>query len=108
MTKKNGKGKEYDHNGNLIYEGEYLNGLRNGKGKEYNVNYKDKLAFEGIYYNGLKWEGKKYSENNEYIFQLKAGKGLIREYRYGKLSLECEYVNGLENGKYVHYYASGA
>ena len=27
----NGKGKEYDYNGQLLFEGEYLN----GKGKEY-------------------------------------------------------------------------
>ena len=32
------KGKEYDYDGNLIFEGEYLNGLRNGKGKEYHEN----------------------------------------------------------------------
>ena len=30
---KNGKGKEYDSDGILIYEGEYLNGERNGKRK---------------------------------------------------------------------------
>ena len=29
-----GKGKEYK-NGKIIFEGEYLNGQRNGKGKEY-------------------------------------------------------------------------
>ena len=36
---KNGKGKikEYYDNGRLLFEGEYLNGLRNGKGKEYNI-----------------------------------------------------------------------
>ena len=28
-----GKGKEYDYYGTLIYEGEYINGLKNGKGK---------------------------------------------------------------------------
>jgi len=28
-----GKGKEYDDNNLLIFEGEYLNGKRNGKGK---------------------------------------------------------------------------
>ena len=33
--KRNGKGKEYFYNGILEYEGEYLNGQRNGKGKEY-------------------------------------------------------------------------
>ena len=49
---RNGKGKEYDY-GNLEFEGEYLNGKRNGKGKEY---YNDgKLKFEGEYLNGFKW-----------------------------------------------------
>ena len=43
---RNGKGKEYDYDGKLIFEGEYLNGKRNGKGKEY-IN--EKLEFEGEY-----------------------------------------------------------
>ena len=43
----NGKGKEYDRNCNLIFEGEYLNGERNGKGKVYNRN--GNLIFEGEY-----------------------------------------------------------
>ena len=29
------KGFVYDNKGNLKFEGEYLNGKRNGKGKEY-------------------------------------------------------------------------
>ena len=34
---EDGKGKEYDkYNETIIYEGEYINGKRNGKGKEYN------------------------------------------------------------------------
>ena len=32
---RNGKGKEYDKDEKLVYEGEYLKGKRNGKGKEY-------------------------------------------------------------------------
>ena len=44
---KNGKGKEYNIYGKLYFEGEYLNDKRNGKGKEY--NYKGILAFEGDY-----------------------------------------------------------
>ena len=45
----NGKGffKEYDAYNNLIFEGEYLNGVRNGKGKEYNED--GLLIFEGEY-----------------------------------------------------------
>ena len=45
----NGKVKEYWNNGKLLFEGEYLNGKRNGKGKEYNDG---KLVFEGEYLNG--------------------------------------------------------
>ena len=48
----NGKIKEYDNNGKLIFEGEYLNGEKNGKGKEY--DYYGKLKFEGEYLNGEK------------------------------------------------------
>ena len=56
---KNGKGKEYDYNDNLIFEGEYKNGKRNGKGKEYYSN--GKIKFEGEYLNGEKnGKGKKY------------------------------------------------
>ena len=47
---KNGKGKEY-YNGNLEFEGEYLNGLKNGKGKEY-ADFTRNLIFEGEYLNG--------------------------------------------------------
>ena len=53
---KNGKGKEYNSNGKLKFRGEYLNGERNGKGKEY--NFKGKLIFNGEYFYGKKWNGK--------------------------------------------------
>ena len=33
ILEENGKGKEYDFRGKLVFEGEYLNGERNGKGK---------------------------------------------------------------------------
>ena len=32
------KGKEYNINDKILYEGEFLNGERNGKGKEYDCN----------------------------------------------------------------------
>ena len=37
--KRNGKGKEYYYNGTILFEGEFLNGKRNGKGKEYDDSY---------------------------------------------------------------------
>ena len=46
------KEKKYDYVSNVIYEGEYLNGKRNGKGKEYYLN--GKLKFEGEYLNGIR------------------------------------------------------
>ena len=48
-----GVGKEYDaYTDDLIYEGEYLNGKRNGKGKEYNEI--GNVIFEGAYLKGEK------------------------------------------------------
>ena len=43
-------GKEYGYDLSLKFEGEYLNGLRNGKGKQY--DYDGKLIFEGDFVNG--------------------------------------------------------
>ena len=49
----NGKGtvKEYNRDGLLVYEDEYLNGQRHGKGKEYKYGT---LIFEGEYSFGVK------------------------------------------------------
>ena len=49
---KGGKGncREYEEN-HLIFEGEYLNGKRNGKGKEY-ISLNGSIRFEGEYLNG--------------------------------------------------------
>ena len=45
---RNGKGKEYDWNGKLLFEGEFLNGKR----KEY--DYYGKLKFKGEYLKGIR------------------------------------------------------
>ena len=47
---KNGKGKEYDIFNLLEFEGEYLNGKRHGKGKEYDIF--GSITFEGEYIEG--------------------------------------------------------
>ena len=54
--KRNGKGKEYDNDSVLIFEGEYLNGKRNGKGKGYYNT--GQLMFEGEYFKDKNWNGK--------------------------------------------------
>ena len=48
---------EFNDKGKKVYEGEYLNGKRNGKGKEYGDNLK--CVFEGEYLNGKKTEMEK-------------------------------------------------
>ena len=61
-----GKGKEY-YDGTLIFEGEYLNGERNGKDKEY--DNKGKLKFECEYLNGERnGKGKEY-DDGKLIFE---------------------------------------
>ena len=77
------KGKEYNsYNDEMLFEGTYLNGKRNGKGKEYKENC---LVFEGSYLNGKR--------NREGI-----------EYSYiGNLIYEGEYLNGKRHGKGKKY-----
>ena len=68
---KDGKGyiKEYNDNGRLIFEGEYINGQRNGKGKEYDHG-ESELKFEGEYLNGQRnGKGKEYDYDGKLIFE---------------------------------------
>ena len=82
---KNGNGKIifFHDNGEILFDGEYVNGEINGKGKEYNKT--NDLSFEGEYYHGKKWNGYGYDENHKIIYELKSGKGKIKEYKYGKM-----------------------
>ena len=83
----NGKAKEYDTQGNIIFEGEYLNGKRNGKGTEY--DYMKNKIFEGEYYNDKIWNGKVYDFQDKNItYEIKKGKGIIKEYKLGSLLYE--------------------
>ena len=78
----NGKGniKEYeieeDKHSWLMYEGEFLNGERNGKGKLYDEDF-GTLKFEGEFLNGKKWAGKVYDNDNNILYELKEGKVYI-------------------------------
>ena len=100
--KKNGKGKEFNYKSELLYEGEYLDGIKNGKGKEY--NYSTELIYEGEYLNGIKnGKAKVYNFKNELEFEGEylngkrwSGKG------YGKdKNVIYELNNG--NGKIKEY-----
>ena len=116
IYESNTRGKEYNgFDDTILFEGEYLNGERNGKGKEYfhygffdrefgHFNYNSCITFEGEYLNDKKWNGKAYDKKGKEIYEIKNGKGNIKEYnRYGYLSLECEIANGEKNGKCKEY-----
>ena len=78
----NGKGIKYYPNGNILYEGDFINGKFEGNGK---YNYDNGNYFIGKYKNGLR-----------------IGKGIIY-YNNGSVMFEGEYVNGEKegNGKYI-------
>ena len=112
-----------DNNKKLKFEGEYLDGERNGKGKEFSDNGNDVIEIE--YLNGkiigeikefkngeLVYIGEcsdeeknKYNNNiylSGFITLKRNGKG--KEYKYGQLLFEGEYLNGKKNGKGKEYY----
>jgi len=105
--RRNGKGKEFYFADKLKFEGEYLNGERNGKGKEY--DFEGNLIFEGEYLNGKRWNGKdvhNINYNNKY--EIKNGKGFMTDYtKLGNLFFEGEYLNGEKNGKGKEFYHRG-
>ena len=109
--KRNGQGREYEKYLNYFkksFEGEYLNGKRNGKGKEY---FNNKLIFEGEYLNDKKWTGKGYNYD-EVSYKLIDGKGFVKEYysyagSNSVLKYEGEFSNGERNGKGKEYYYEG-
>ena len=110
--KKNGKRKEYHDNGELKFEGEYLNGKRNRKGKKYydigilkfedeylngerngkwqKYHQNSELRFEGEYLKGNRWNGKGYTKDGNIANKLNHEKGYIKEYYYYKNRLEFE------------------
>ena len=73
----NGKGKEYELiTIQLLFEGEYKNGKRNGKGIELYGN--GKIKFCGDYLNGKRYKGKGYSIERKLEFEIEKD-GTIKE-----------------------------
>ena len=73
--------RKYDFNGNLKFEGEYLN--------------------------GKKWNGKKYDEEKNIIYEIKNGKGIITKRGYikhGYSIFKGEYLNGETKGIKIEIY----
>ena len=117
---KDGKGyfKEYDYSC-LIFEGEYLNGEKNGKGVEYFPYSSSK--FEGEYINGIKWNGKGYDFTGNIIYEIKDGKEIkikesnsfvvrnnMIEKKYGKNKEFYSYSEKIKfEGEYLYYKKKG-
>ena len=57
MEKGMGKEKNFLKNGKIKYDGEYLDGKRNGIGKEYYKN--GRIKYNGEFLNGQKIKNKK-------------------------------------------------
>ena len=97
---KIGKVKEYNTYGRLVFEGEYINGKRNGIVKEYNFDHT--LIFEGNYKNGERnGKEREYYFGSEFIGEYLNGKrfngkGIEKEYsnQFGEIEYEKKYING--------------
>ena len=96
-----GKGKEYDYYNSknyLKFEGEYLNGKRNGKGIEYWID--GDLIFEGEYLDGKIWNGKgkgKYGFNSIFEGEYLNGKewnGVVKKYSCRGCYFKTKIING--------------
>ena len=109
LNGKRKKGKEYNYDGKIIYEGDYLNDQRNGKGKIYYKN--DKLKYEGEFMNGLKnGKGVLYNRNHDIKYEgeilngKKNGKGKVYKIYNNYSIYNTEYKSILyEDNKYNHY-----
>ena len=104
----NGKGMEFILNTDkLIFKGEYEKGRKNGKGIEYYEN--GNIKFEGEYLNGKRLNGKGYNRIGVNVYEIIDGKGKIREYYDNlKLKFEGEFSNGeIWKGKGKEYNNKG-
>ena len=106
-NQKHGKGKEYDIENNIIFEGECENGLKK-EGKEFYYIYQ-KLKYEGNYQNDKWYDGKLYNIKNEEVYEIKSGNGIIKEfYENGNLYYEGELKDGKKQGKGKIYDINGS
>ena len=111
---ENGIGKEYDnYTGQLIFKGKYYPEEKKKIGLEFKEG---KLVFLGEIRNGKKWEGegKEYDNYGRLIYDggflngKRHEKGHIIKYNeYNNIVLECECLNGINNGYGKEYNSQG-
>ena len=62
------------------------------------------MEWKSEYLNDKKWNGKGYDYNGNEIYEIKEGKGYVKEfYSDGSLLFEGEYLNGEKTGKGIEY-----
>ena len=132
--KKHGKGIIFDMDGNVIYEGDFvddyyegngklvyengdyyigqfLKGEKHGKGKEYRKN--GDIKYEGDFVNGkAEGMGNHYNINGDYYYVGQwlngsiNGKGIIYD-KNGNMLYDGDFVNGKREGNGTLYYEDG-
>ena len=107
-NKRNGKGKQYDNNNNLIYDGFFVDDQREGFGKLFDNN---KILYEGLFVkNEIEGNGKYYIKDNYFVGNIKLGSSNFKGKVYTKkdeLIYEGEFKDYKyqKNGKF--YYING-
>ena len=104
-----GKGKEYDENGLVTYEGNFVDGVRSGNGSCYENGV---LIYEGEFAAGVyEGTGSRY-EDGALVYQgaFSAGlaNGMGTAYADGAKCYEGSFVDGVYDGTGTAYYPSGA
>ena len=107
---RHGRGKQYDENGVLIYEGKFVRDEQDGPGKMYRPD--GTLFFEGQFQKGESKKGKVYRKDGSLLYegelQNHSFHGKDRIYHpQGMLGYEGDFKEGEGTGKGRLYYPSG-
>ena len=57
------------------------------------------MEYDAEFLYNKKWDGKGYDVNGNIIYELINGNGKVKEYLFGQLEYEWEYINGKKIGK---------
>ena len=70
-----------------------------------NTSTYNEILFKGEYLNGKRWNGEGYDTDRKKQYEIKEGKGYVKEYNdfNGFLEFEGEYKNGERNGRGKEY-----
>lgn len=103
-----GKGREYDGDGLLAYEGGFLNGERSGSGACYDEGV---LVYEGAFAGGVYEGGGSLYENGVLVYQgsfsAGAASGVGTAYENGARCYEGQFADGTYSGEGTAYYPDG-